>query len=451
MSAFAPSGGPRVHPPKKALGVRPPSEREIGYDVARAIAFFGMAFQHFLHVMTDIRELPSSMREAFLANVMEALDGRFAALFVVLAGVGLSLMTRRARETDDQELLEEQKRILRRRAWFLFFTGAALSHIWVTEILHFYAVYIAIACFILHLKSFWILITIFNFIGLYIVLYFIMYYDPFSYKNGMYNFWNGGLNNQIGTSVNYHSNFDSLPDVLREIFFYGAHPVFSWFALFAAGLWLGRQNMRNRAFQQLVFFGALFVTLFTETLVYKLEPRAPLAPIVPNISPVFINDTTGWERSRFTSQEIYEHHLEIWRKYEDEHARYIKQLQFHIVIKNLLGRSIFTPGPFFILSAGGAAIAAICLCHMLADRFRGARVLRWLQAAGQMSLSLYVGHILLGMGWLYWQGFLKNNPLDIAIPWTIFWCAGSVAFAVIWKRFIHERGPLEWAMRRVAG
>ena len=58
-----------------------------GYDVARAVAMWGMIVTHFgVCMAADFKE------QSPAAVVMRVLDGRAAATFVVLAGVGVSLM-----------------------------------------------------------------------------------------------------------------------------------------------------------------------------------------------------------------------------------------------------------------------------------------------------------------------------------------------------------------------
>ena len=78
----------------KSLGVATPAgsaERVIGFDLARALAILGMVVVHFSLVMAADRSGP-----AWLTEVLGFLDGRAAATFVILAGVGVTLMSRRA-------------------------------------------------------------------------------------------------------------------------------------------------------------------------------------------------------------------------------------------------------------------------------------------------------------------------------------------------------------------
>src|SRR4051812_23454257 len=69
----------------------PPPERILGYDLARALAICGMILVHFGLVMGG--EKPSS---GWAGIVLRCLDGRPAALFVILAGVGITLRSARA-------------------------------------------------------------------------------------------------------------------------------------------------------------------------------------------------------------------------------------------------------------------------------------------------------------------------------------------------------------------
>src|SRR5690348_16316813 len=65
--------------------------RILGYDVARSLALLGMIVVHFGLVMAA-----DPARPAWSAWIMHGLDGRAAATFVILAGVGLTLRSRRA-------------------------------------------------------------------------------------------------------------------------------------------------------------------------------------------------------------------------------------------------------------------------------------------------------------------------------------------------------------------
>src|SRR5262245_47343399 len=109
---------------------RPQQENRIaGFDLARALAILGMIVAHFAIIMSGEAKEP-----AWLQALVDLLDGRAAALFVVLAGIGVSLMTRAARgvatnstadatEGSRAAALASARRTLVRRGLFLLAAG----------------------------------------------------------------------------------------------------------------------------------------------------------------------------------------------------------------------------------------------------------------------------------------------------------------------------------------
>src|SRR3954468_15651359 len=70
--------------------VRPATaSRIIGYDVARALAILGMLLDHCAQV------LGPRWPEGWGLSVLLCMDGRATAVFVMLAGVGVTLLARR--------------------------------------------------------------------------------------------------------------------------------------------------------------------------------------------------------------------------------------------------------------------------------------------------------------------------------------------------------------------
>jgi uncharacterized membrane protein YeiB len=79
-------------------------QRIIGYDLARALAIFGMVVVNFKIVMGAEQNGPP-----WLTQLVGLLEGRAAATFVVLAGVGLSLLSRNSRDLMDRDLLAQDR------------------------------------------------------------------------------------------------------------------------------------------------------------------------------------------------------------------------------------------------------------------------------------------------------------------------------------------------------
>ena len=98
--------------------------RIIGYDLARALAVFGMVAVNFKIVMGAEKNGPD-----WLVNLVGLIDGRAAATFVVLAGAGISLFSRKGRTLDDRDLLAQDRRTLLKRALFLFVIGSLYTPI----------------------------------------------------------------------------------------------------------------------------------------------------------------------------------------------------------------------------------------------------------------------------------------------------------------------------------
>ncbi|RMF27489.1 MAG: DUF1624 domain-containing protein, partial [Bacteroidetes bacterium] len=68
-----------------------------GIDLARALAVFGMVQVNFNLVFSSDAE-----RDGFFQPLSQLLQGKAAATFVVLAGVGMALMTKRALAVGDE-------------------------------------------------------------------------------------------------------------------------------------------------------------------------------------------------------------------------------------------------------------------------------------------------------------------------------------------------------------
>ncbi|NNC09890.1 DUF418 domain-containing protein, partial [Corallococcus exiguus] len=115
-----------------------------------------------------------------------------------------------------------------------------------------------------------------------------------------------------------------------------------------------------------------------------------------------------------------------------------------------LGTQPMPPGPAYVLTGAGAACSVIAACLWL-TRVRPGDWLEPFTAAGRMTLTLYVGHILLGMGTLEGLGLLDGSAsLASVLLWALLFLMLATSAAWLWSwRF--ARGPLEAVMRRVAG
>src|SRR5207237_854354 len=113
-------------------GIRGP-QRVVGYDVARSLALLGMMVVHFGLVGAEDATTPN-----WLAWIFGLLDGRAAATFMVLAGIGLTLLSRRAVESGNRQAVARIRGIVARRGLFLLAIGFVNLAIWPGDILRVY-------------------------------------------------------------------------------------------------------------------------------------------------------------------------------------------------------------------------------------------------------------------------------------------------------------------------
>jgi uncharacterized membrane protein YeiB len=77
-------------------------------------------------------------------------------------------------------------------------------------------------------------------------------------------------------------------------------------------------------------------------------------------------------------------------------------------------------------------------------------VLRVLLPAGRQTLTLYIAHILVGMGTLEALGMLGGQTVTQAVGASLLFCFVATVYALIWARWF-KRGPIEAVMRKLAG
>lgn len=116
------------------------TQRLDGLDLARFAAFVGMVIVNFEVVMG------ASGQRGLLGLVVMSIEGRAAATFVTLAGVGLGLATAQRR-------WDRIRAVTLRRAVFLLVVGLLDSIIFQGDILHFYAFYFVAAVAFMRLRD----------------------------------------------------------------------------------------------------------------------------------------------------------------------------------------------------------------------------------------------------------------------------------------------------------
>jgi len=311
--------------------------RIVGLDLARCLAIFGMVFVNFRLVMDATSETPIA---DMLATIF---DGRAAALFVVLAGVGVSLLSQKAREQGDVRAV---RTVLLKRSALLLITGLLFTPIWPPDILHCYGVYLFAAAWLLAVSD-RVLITLAALtlpvaVGLLITL---------DYAAGWKDF----------ESLEY-IDFWTFPGFTRNTFFNGFHPFFPWVAYVFFGMWLGRQRLDHAevCWRYVAVFG-------TTAVVTELGSDALIAASI----------SSGGLSA------------------EDAQA--------------LFGTAMMPPAMLYMFSAASTATVVICLCRRMEATRSDSRWLVSLVVTGQMALTHYAAHVVVGMSTLMAFRMLENQ------------------------------------------
>jgi uncharacterized membrane protein YeiB len=315
---------------------------------------------------------PSWRPGAYLADTTLAQDvafglpaGRASALFVVLGGVGLTLLFAGGRSGS----------VVVRRAVVLGALGLLLLPDFGGMILHLFAVWFLAAIAFRRASDRTLLVTAAALVPL------------------------GWLGAELlgGThwlqAANAGEAFTNATEFWTNLAFtHGAYPAVPWFSLVLLGMWLGRRALTRRPIQlRLLLAGAA---------------AAICLPLLGRLAP---------EEGRLASFASAEPH---------------------------------TTGLPSMLGAAGSAVAVIGGCLLLTSLVP--RVLAPLAAAGRLSLTLYVAHLV--PFWLWFEAEWARydghpGPSAVLAPLAFFACFTAVAWAWV-GRF--ERGPLETLLRRAS-
>lgn len=217
-------------------------QRIIGFDIARAYAIFGMFIVNFNFSFGSVMNPTDTV--GYFLNVF---TGNSTSIFIICAGMGVSLMTNRADYTI-HEKAELKSKILK-RSWFLFALGLLLFNWWSGDILHFYGGYMHIAAFLLfvpkryYLVGAIIAIIIFHLLFLIIPITTSWDFTTYSYLD----FW---------TPLGF----------LRNTFYNGWNSIFPWLSYFLVGMWLGRLNWQDKNIKRNIFIIGLLIFLVIQSL-----------------------------------------------------------------------------------------------------------------------------------------------------------------------------------------
>ncbi len=350
------------------------SGRIIGIDVARALAIFGMILVNFKIVFGENGSI-------WLQDIMHLFNGKAAATFVVLAGVGLALTTNKALLNQDKDLLNKKRIQIIRRAILLFIIGLSYITIWPADILHFYGLYMMISLFFIHRKPNLIWLS-----TLVVIFIFPILLALFNYENG----WNFDTLNYV--------DFWTFNGFIRHLFFNGFHPAFPWVGFMLFGIWLGRQDLTNHKFLKKALVTSILTCIVVQVLIFIVIQYIPIKHLDSDVLLIFSTEP-------------------------------------------------MPPFPLYMIN--GIAVATIVLtsCILMANRFPQSKIIKALHKTGQLALTFYVAHVIVGMGIVEWLGMkpLGTYSLIFSVIYAIIFSVCCILFSLIWLHY-KSIGPLEWVM-----
>ena len=223
--------------------------RIIGFDLARAYAIFGMYIVNFNFCFGN-----TFQTEEPFGRFLNLFIGNSTSIFIILAGMGISLMTGKSEYSKVEKV--KYKSIILKRSWFLFFVGLLLFNWWSGDILHFYGGYMHIASLILFIhKRYYLWIALIVIIVYHILLWFIPVETSWNFNTYKYaDFW---------TPIGF----------LRNTLYNGWNSIFPWFAFFVTGMWLGKLDWNNKLTRKNIFISGLL--LFCIIQFIRLWAKSP--------------------------------------------------------------------------------------------------------------------------------------------------------------------------------
>jgi uncharacterized protein len=348
--------------------------RKPGPDVVRAVALIGVVVMNYHGYLIIRGAVPGT---AWVDDLFDPWSGplstRFAATFVLVAGVGVTLLTQRC--AGDADRVTEMRWRLVRRGAVLYVGGLFLDTIWVGTIIPYYGAMFVIAAALFTMRTRWVLL-----VGAIAVA-----------GGGLLSVW-GFWQSEAGESTTwlFFPPDGSPQSYVFNVFVNGTHPLLPWLGFLCAGIVLGR---------------------FLDTAGWR--------PTVGGIGVMLLVGATLLSNTADTPFESL-----------------------------VLSTDPYSRGIVYFASALGSALIAYVIIDIIAERFTTA--VDPLRRAGQMSLTLYLLHIVVFNFAVDWMGWVAPGSLSTALLFAGgFWIV-AIALANVWHRK-YGRGPAERVYRAIGG
>src|SRR4051812_40008103 len=136
------------------------ADRVIDLDVTRAVAMIGVVVMNYHgYLILQGGSIGKSNINRFFDPFTGPLATRFAATFVVVAGMGITLMTNRGRITGDRARRSIDRWVLIRRGFLLYAIGFVFEWIWSGTILFYYGAMFMVGALLFLLATRWLVVV----------------------------------------------------------------------------------------------------------------------------------------------------------------------------------------------------------------------------------------------------------------------------------------------------
>ncbi|MCP4159934.1 MAG: DUF418 domain-containing protein [Deltaproteobacteria bacterium] len=354
------------------------NRRIVGIDLARSLAVIGM-------IIVNFKVVFGQNGSCIIQNITALFEGKAAATFVVLAGVGIALISNSA---NNHEKYLKIKSGIYKRAVFLFVTGLSYIIIWPADILHFYGFYMLISIWVLKFKRnsilFFSIFLIFSYPFLMLII---------DYSQG----WDFNM-------LEY-SDLWTIEGFIRNLFYNGFHPVIPWAGFMLIGVWYGKMDLHDDK----IVKKSLIISLLVFVLLQ----------LISFITVDFLSNGN---------------------------------LNTKMELNSILGTEPMPPLPVYMISGSSFAILIVSFCILVAKRFHKNIIIDAFQKMGQMALTFYVAHVVIGMGLveIIYPEMEGEFNITFSFCYALIFSFLCIIFAKYWSKK-QKRGPLELIMRFFTG
>ena len=324
-----------------------------------------------------------SFFERLFNPVSGVLSTRFAATFVVVAGIGVALLSSRTSDFDPAGVRLLRQRLLRRGA-FLLVVGFILEWIWPGTILFYYGAYFLLATVLFRLATRWLIVIG---IGAGLIATAVGTWSAWMYDRRELVTWLG------------FDRIDSIQDLAVRTFLDYTHPVFPWIAFLCTGMIIGRHLSTLSVWRWKVAAIATSTVVAIYAIVTLLDTMESLDGAV---------------------------------------------------VDTLVSMETFDRGLLYLMSTLGIALIAFLAISFVVEKCPIASIMVHLQRAGQLSLSLYLLHVLAYSLAVNWFGWIGGESLSTALLFAGGFWVVAISVASWWHHRI-GRGPAEIVYRTFGG